>query len=74
MNGRDPEQGVAQRYAGMGQPAGIDDRDAEVALVQPVGSCAPFRIGRSDDERESANARPGGSSSDSGRIARVRQG
>ena len=33
---RDPEQRVAQRDAGVGQPAGIDDRDVEVAPVQPI--------------------------------------
>ena len=32
----DAEQRVAQRDARVGQPAGVDDRDVEVALVQPV--------------------------------------
>ena len=37
MNGRwTAEQRVAQRHARVGQPAGVDDRDVEVALVEPV--------------------------------------
>ena len=37
MNGRwTAEQRVAQRDARVGQPAGVDDRDVEVAPVQPV--------------------------------------
>ena len=33
---RDAEQRVAQRDARVGQAAGVDDRDVEVALVEPV--------------------------------------
>ena len=37
MNGRwIAEQGVAQRDARVGQAAGVDDRDVEVALMQPI--------------------------------------
>ena len=32
----DGEQGVAQGDARVGQPAGVDDRDVEVAPVEPV--------------------------------------
>ena len=32
----DGEQGVAQRHARVGQAAGVDDRDVEVAPVEPV--------------------------------------
>ena len=36
----DAEQGVAQRDRRVGQPAGVDDGDVEVPLVQPVDQCA----------------------------------
>ena len=33
---RDPEQGVAQRDTRVGQATGVDDRDVEIAPMQPV--------------------------------------
>ena len=54
----DAEQRVAQRDARVGQPAGVDDRDVEVALVQPVDQRAlVVRLEEVDVEPELGGAR-----------------
>ena len=60
MNGRwIAEQRVAQRDARVGQAAGVDDRDVEVALVEPVDEGAlVVRLEEGDLEPELARRAP----------------
>src|SRR6185369_12669212 len=52
------EQGIAQRDRRVGQPAGVDDRDVEVAAVQPIDQGAlVVRLEEVDLETELGRAR-----------------